>query len=241
MALTNTFASFYDILANGQFDQRPTAGSALMPLCAGFDEDINGVPQGWAEFLPTAEAIPGYYGTQNGIWDYIKRGRCCLVYTYENEPASGIPINSFVIQEIEDTVQEGGQLSIRIAGPSFMEELNARKVFLPIGQVELRTALLQTAVKSPRNTTINQNVSPGATSINVASATDINESDEVRFNADNGAQYILRVTSIDGNKLSVSGRITDTVTHPEPSYSAPDGLLLTTRSTSPKTTALACI
>ena len=49
MALTNTFASFYDILANGQFDQRPTAGSALMPLRAGFDEDINGVPQGWAE------------------------------------------------------------------------------------------------------------------------------------------------------------------------------------------------
>ena len=215
MALSNTFASFYDILANGQFDQRPTPGSSLMPLRAGFDEDINGVPQGWAEFLTTAEAIPDYYGTQNNIWNYIKRGRCCLVYTYENEPASHIPVSSFIIQEIEDTVQEGGQLSIRIAGPSFMEELNARKVFQPIGQVELKTALLQTAVKSPRNTTINQNVSPGATSINVASATDINESDEVRFNADNGAQYILRVTNIDGNKLSVSGRITDTVTQPK--------------------------
>ena len=216
MALSNTYASFYDILANGQFDQRPTAGSSLIPLSAGFDEDVNGVPQGWAEFLTTAEAIPDYYGTQNRVWDYIKRGRCCLVYTYEGEPISSIPISSFVIQEIEDTIQEGGQLSIRISGPCFLEELNGRKVFQPIGQVELKTALLQTAVKAPRNTSINQTVNPGANSINVAGATDINESDEVRFNADTGAQYVLRVTSIDGNKIGVSGRITDTVTQPKP-------------------------
>ena len=83
MTTTVTYASFYDMLDDGQFSQKPTTGAALMPLRTGFDEDEGGIPQGWAEFAISGEAISPYFYDQNTIWNYIQRGRVCTTYTYE--------------------------------------------------------------------------------------------------------------------------------------------------------------
>ncbi len=216
MTTTVTYASFYDMLDDGQFSQKPTTGAALMPLRTGFDEDEGGIPQGWAEFAISGEAISPYFYEQNTIWNYIQRGRVCTTYTYEaTAPTGMIPIATFVIQEIEDSIS-GPDMTVRISGPSLLEETNYRKLWEPIGQRVTKMALLTTVVKAPRGRTIDQNAPLGQNWIRLNSVTDINEGDEARFNTDNGALYIVRVTNVDTatRKVTLSTSLTETITQP---------------------------
>ena len=215
MALGNTFASFYDILNDGGYQQKPAQGMALQPLRAGFDEEINGVPQGWAEFLIADEAIPDLYYEQNAIWDYIQRGRSCVVYTYENEPAQGpIPVSTFIIHEIEDSIGAAGEALVRISGPSLLDELTWIKLWEPIGSLVVKTTTLTAPVLGPRHVTINQNVTAGQNHVNVSSAADIAAGDEFRTNTNNGALVVTRVTNVDGNKIGLAAKFTDPITQP---------------------------
>lgn len=212
MAISAAYVSFYDMLANGQFTQRPAAGQYLTPFRAGFDEDEGGIPQGWAEFRISAETIPDFFGTQNTIWNYIQRGRVCVVYAYETPAAGMIPVSTFIIQNISDDIS-GTDMTVRIDGPSLLGETNNRKLWDPIGALVTKMALLTTPVQAPRNRTIDQAAPIGQNWVRVNNPLDINKGDEIRFHTDNGALNILRVTGVDtdSRKINISTALLDPI------------------------------